>query len=239
MWSIAWCGRLLSRFLSQGFQSSLSRVSVIEGPGAQPRIVVMARLALYGPAAARLHEEIIEVTAVWSDADRDRKPLKPFGEIGEAKTLDQLDRALREARPTPTPARAVARVQATTGRDLADLVPALEEIAAKQLAEARKQLARRGEEEAKSLASLLDTQRSRIAKASADAETDDPNQFQLPGVLDEERRERQADRRHWEVRLERLEREIKDEPARIRASYEVRAHRPEPVGVIYLWPATS
>jgi hypothetical protein len=115
----------------------------------------------------------------------------------------------------------------------------LEEIAGKKLAEARKQLARRGEEEAKSLASLLDTQRSRIAKASADAETDDPNQFQLPGVLDEERRERQADRRHWAVRLERLEREIKDEPARIRASYEVRAHRLEPVGVIYLWPATS
>jgi hypothetical protein len=144
---------------------------------------------------------------------------------------------LREARPASP--RAVARVQATTERDLADLVPALEEIAGKKLAEARKQLARRGEEEAKSLASLLDTQRSRIAKASADAEKDDPNQFQLPGVLDEERRERQADRRHWAIRLDRLEREINDEPTRIRASYEVRAHRLEPVGVIYLWPATS
>ena len=229
--------RLLSRFLSQGFQSSLSRVSVIEGPGAQPRIVVMGRLALYGPAAARLHEEIIEVTAVWSDVDRDRKPLKPFGEVGEAKTLDQLDRALREARPAPT--RALARVQATIGKDLADLVPALEEIASKQLAEATKQLSRRGAEEARSLTGLLDSQRARIAKASSDADKDDPNQFFLPGVLDEERRERQADRRHWAVRLERLEREIKDEPARIRASYEVRAHRLEPVGVIYLWPAIS
>jgi ERCC4-related helicase len=89
--------RLLSRFISQGFQSSLSRVSVIEGLGAQPRIVVMARLSLYGPAAARLHEEIIQVTAVWTDADRDRKPLKPFGEVGEAKTLDQLEHALRAA----------------------------------------------------------------------------------------------------------------------------------------------
>jgi ERCC4-related helicase len=156
--------RLLSRFLSQGFQSSLSRVSVIEGHGAQPRIVVIARLALYGPAAARLHEEIIEVTAVWSDADRDRKPLKPFGEVGEAKTLDQLGRALREAHPAP--ARAVARVQATTERDLADLLPALEEIAAKKLSEAKKQLTRRGEEEAKSLTSLLDSQRTRIAKTS-------------------------------------------------------------------------
>jgi ERCC4-related helicase len=173
--------RLLSRFLSQGFQSNLSRVSVIEGPGAQPRIVVMGRLSLYGPAAARLHEEIIQVTAVWTDADRDRKPLKPFGEVGEAKTLDQLEHALRGSRPAPD--RAVARVQATVQRDLADLVPALEKIAHEQLAQAITRLARRGEEEAKSLMSLLESQRTRIAKASADAEKDDPNQFLLPGVL--------------------------------------------------------
>jgi len=229
--------RLLSRFISQGFQSNLSRVSVIEGPGAQPRIIVMGRLSLYGPAAARLHEEIIQVTAVWTDADRARKPLKPFGEVGEAKTLDQLEHALRESRSAPE--RAVARVQATIRQDLTDLVPTLEKIAHEQLAKAKAQLARRGEQEAKSLANLLESQRTRIAKASADAEKDDPNQFLLPGVLDEERRERQADRRHWASRLERLEREIKEEPARIRASYDVRAHRLEPVGVIYLWPATS
>jgi hypothetical protein len=229
--------RLLSRFLSTGFQSSLSRVSVIQGPGAQPRIVVMGRLALYGPAAARLHEEIIQVATVWTDADRDKKPLKPFGEVGEAKTLDQLEDALRDSRPAP--ARAMARVQATIDRDLADLVPTVETIASERLAEARRQLARRGEEEAKSLKSLLESQRTRIGKASADAEKDDPNQFLLPGMLDEERRERQADRRHWAARLARLEREIADEPTRIRVSYEVRAHRLEPVGVIYLWPATS
>jgi hypothetical protein len=229
--------RLLSRFLSAGFQSNLTRVSVIEGPGAQPRIVVMGRLALYGPAAARLREEIIEVTAVWTDADRNKKPIKPFGEVGEAKTLDQLEHALRESRPAP--ARAMARVQATIDRDLADLVPALETIARERIADAKKQLAKRGEEEAKSLARLLESQRTRIAKAASDAETDDPNQFLLPGVLDQERRERQADRRHWAARLERLEREVKHEPARIQASYEVRAHRLEPVGVIYLWPTTS
>jgi ERCC4-related helicase len=229
--------RLLSRFLSQGFQSNLSRVSVIEGPGAQPRIVVMARLSLYGPAAARLHEEIIQVTAVWTDADRDRKPLKPFGEVGEAKTLNQLEHALRESRPAPE--RAVARVQATVQQDLADLVPTLDGIAQEQLVKAKAQLGRRGEQEARSLATLLESQRTRIRKASADVEKDDANQFTLPGVLDEERRERQADRRYWAQRLERLEREIRDEPARIRASYEVRAHRLEPVAVIYLWPATS
>jgi hypothetical protein len=56
--------RLLSRFLSQGFQAGLSRISVIEGPGAQPRVVLMGRLAVYGAGAAGLHEEIIPVTAI-------------------------------------------------------------------------------------------------------------------------------------------------------------------------------
>jgi hypothetical protein len=182
----------------------------------------------------------LETRRAWSSADRDKKPLKPFGEVGEAKTRDQLEDALRESRPAP--ARAMACVQTTTEKDLADLLPAIERIAGERLAEAKRLLARRGEEEAKSLTSLLESQRARIAKAAADAEKDDPNQFALPVVLDEERRERQADRRHWRhwaVRLDRLAGEIANEPARIRASYEVRAHRLEPVGVIYLWPATS
>jgi hypothetical protein len=36
--------RLLSRFLSQGFASSLSRASIVIGPGAQPRVVLIGRL---------------------------------------------------------------------------------------------------------------------------------------------------------------------------------------------------
>ena len=83
---------------------------------------------------------------------------------------------------------------------------------------------------------LLDQQRKRIAKANAEF---DPNQLLLPGIAEEERREREADRRHWQNRLERLENEIRDEPARIRASYNVHAHRLEPVGLVYLWPSSG
>jgi hypothetical protein len=79
--------RLLSRFLSQGFQSRLSRVSVILGPGAQPRVVLMGRLAVYGAGAQRLHEEIIPITAIWTEAERERWPLRPLGESGEERTL--------------------------------------------------------------------------------------------------------------------------------------------------------
>lgn len=223
--------RLLSRFLSQGFQSGLSRLSVIEGPGAQPRVVLMGRLAVYGAGAARLHEEIIPVTAIWTEADRDRRPLRPLGESGEERTLNQLEEALRDAREAP--ASAVARIQALVAQDIAELTPELERIASERLSTVKAQLAKRGDEEAQSLLSLLEQQRRSITKATAKY---DPNQ---PDLFEEERRERQADRRHWDLRLARLEGELQDEPKRLRESYEVRAHRLEPVGLVYLWPASG
>jgi len=226
--------RLLSRFISQGFQSGLSRISVIEGTGAQPRVVLMGRLAVYGASAARLHEQIIPVTAIWTEAERDRKPLRPLGESGEERTLNQLEEALRNARAAPK--MAAARVQALVERDIADLLPTLERLVDERLAEVKVQLARRGETEARSLTELLEQQRKRIAKASAERDSD---QLLLPGIAEAERREREADRRHWRTRLERLEKEIKEEPGRIRASYDVHAHRLEPVGLVYLWPASG
>ena len=225
--------RLLSRFISQGFQSKLSRLSVIYGPGAQPRVVLMGRLAVFGAGAARLHEEIIPITAIWSESERDRKPLRPLGESGEEKTLNQLEEALRDAREAP--GAAVARIQALIEKDIVDLVPTLEKIASERLTAVTAQLKKRGEEEARSLSDLLDQQRSRIANAAKDF---DPNQLTLD-LVPEERREREADRRHWEGRLTRLERELRDEPERLRNSYEVLAHRLEPVGIVYLWPVSG
>src|SRR5262249_18193705 len=103
-------------------------------------------------------------------------------------------------------------------------------------AKVKVELAKRGEVEAKLLAELLDQQRKRIAKANAEF---DPKQLQLPGIAEVERREREADRRHWQDRLERLEKKIQIEPQRIRASYNVHAHRLEPVGLVYLWPPSG
>ena len=225
--------RLLSRFLSQGFQSKLSRLSVIEGPGAQPRIVLMGRLAVYGAGAARLHEEIIPITAIWTEAERDHRPLRPLGESGEERTLNQLEEALRDAREAP--ASAIARIKALVAQDITDLTPALDAIATERLSTVKIQLAKRGEEEAQSLSSLLEQQRKRIANAATEF---DPNQLTLD-LVPNERREREADRRHWESRLSRLEQELRDEPKRMRESYEVRAHRLEPVGLVYLWPVSG
>ena len=105
--------RLLSRFISQGFQAGLSRFSLIEGPGAQPRVVLMGRLAVYGAGAARLHEEIIPVTAIWTEAERERKPLRPLGESGEERTLNQLEEA---AAQRPRGAEDGGRARAGAGR---------------------------------------------------------------------------------------------------------------------------
>ena len=226
--------RLLSRFISQGFQSGLNRACVIEGPGAQPRVILLGRIALYGPKAARLHEEIIPVTAIWPEADRGSKPLRVLRETGEATTLAQLEDALKKAR-NPRES-AIPRIRAHVARDIQEMMPELERRANTQREHAIKQLRERGEEESRSLAKLLEDQRARIGKA---VKGYDPNQLHLPGIGDEERKQMEADRRHWSIRLQRLETELREEPQRVRESYEVRAHRLEPVGLVYLWPATG
>jgi hypothetical protein len=226
--------RLLSRFLSQGFQDGLERACVVIGPGAQPRVVMLGRLAVYGPGAVRLHEEIIPVTAVWTQAERDRKPLRPFGASGQETTIDQLQDALREARE-PLPA-VVERIRAFVRRDADDLRPELEARAVARLATVARDLAARGEEEAKSLADLLTAQRDRIAKAVGGY---DPRQLSLPGVADDERRQKERERRRWDQRLSEIDRELAEEPDRVRASYVPVAHRLEPVGLVYLWPASN
>jgi superfamily II DNA or RNA helicase len=224
--------RLLSRFQSHGFQADLNRAVAIRGKGAQPRVVLLGRLSLYGPGAARLHEEIIPVTAIWTEADRTKKPLKPLGERGEDTTLEQLEEAIRDARAVPE--TVTARVTLLAKQDVADLRPELEKRAAAQIERIAKQLAERGEAEAASLQKLLEAQRARIGKAR---ETGNPDQYEL--FNEDERRQLEANRRHWALRLQRLQQELTDEPQRVRQSYEVRAHRLEPIGLVYLWPASG
>ncbi|MGG5886125.1 DISARM system SNF2-like helicase DrmD [Falsiroseomonas sp. HC035] len=224
--------RLLSRFLSQGFQAGLSRASVVVGPGAQPRVVLLGRLALYGPSAARLHEEIIPVTAAWTEAARGTKPLRAFGTIREEATLDQLEEALRDPR---RPADQVAnRIRTWAAKDASDLEPELHRRAAARKVEVARDLAARGDAEASSLLRLLEDQRSRIAKVEAE-----PDDQQLRLFPDAEADQRRRDRRHWRDKLDRLSREIEHEPARVREGYAVRADRIETVGLLYLWPGTG
>jgi hypothetical protein len=226
--------RLLSRFLSQGFSSKLSRACIVSGPGAQPRVILLGRLALYGPGAARLHEEIILVTAAWTEAGRGTKPLRPFGTIREEATLDQLDQALRK--PKSPPPDVAERIRRWAAQDAADLEVELKRRAEVQKLAAIKQLIEVGETEAKSLQRLLEDQRARVAKA--DAEPDDLQLSFLPDV-EAEAEQRRRDRRYWKAKLERLTTDIAQEPERVRRAYSVAADRLETIGLVYLWPESN
>ena len=81
---------------------------------------------------------------------------------------------------------------------------------------------------------ILETQRARIEQTAA---TRDREQPRLD--FENERRQLESDKRYWQRRLAGLERELDTEPARIGQSYEVKAARFEPVGLVYLWPVTG
>ena len=61
------------------------------------------------------------------------------------------------------------------------------------------------------------------------------------GFSEDEQRQHQADVASWRQCLTQFDRDTDTdtEPARIRAFYEVRAQRVEPVGLVYLWPNTG
>jgi hypothetical protein len=225
--------RLLSRFLSQGFTTGLSRVCSIVGPGAQPRVVLIGRLALYGPGAARLHEELLMVTAAWTEPDRRTSPLRAFGERGEEATLDQLEQALRENRTPST--TIVARLRASAIRDAGDLEPELQRRAEARRAEVVRELVTVGEQEAEALRKLLVDQRDRIARREASF---DDRQITLEFDRVEAEQARR-DRRRWQAKYERLAREIETEPERVRQTYNVVADRLEIVGLVHLWPKSN
>lgn len=225
--------RLLSRFLSQGFTSDLSRVCSIIGPGAQPRVVLIGRLALYGPGAVRLHEELVMVTAAWTEPARRTGALRPFGERGEEATLDQLEQALRRNR-TP-PSAIVERLRAGAIRDAGDLEPELKRRAEARREEVARDLVAVGEQEAEALRKLLVDQRARIGRREAGF---DERQLTLdldPAGIEQVRRER----RRWQAKYERLASDIDTEPARVKRGYDVVADRLEIVGLLHLWPESN
>jgi hypothetical protein len=218
--------RLLARVLTAGFQAGLNRACVIRSGGAADRAVLLGRLALYGPGAVRLHEEIIPIAAAWQGGTG-RVPLRALAASDEAgaAVITELESALGGAEPVSD--STAARFTATIAGDVADLRPALEAQAAARRGEVAKELTNRGREEAESLRKLL---KSQIDRIRAERGKDDRQ-----GELDlEENRQREADRRSWEAKLERLTEQLEAEPARLREGFEVRAARIEPIGMVYL-----
>jgi superfamily II DNA or RNA helicase len=233
--------RLLGRFIAQGFvYHDLSRACLAQTSDAIPRVILLGRLCLYGPGAARLHEDLVPITARWTDPKLRKGPLAPYAREAETKTLDLLREALLLKSGRVVMATIERQLQACAPRDVQELLPHLTVRGEQYAADAQKKLRERAEAEAKAMREILQTQQKHIAETAAKYAKGDPRQrFLAFPDTEDERKQLEANKRHWAKRLTALIEELKTEPDRIREVYEVKATRVEPVGLVYLWPVTG
>ena len=228
--------RLLGRFTAQGFvHHDLSRACLSHSNDAIPRVILMGRLCLYGPRAARLHEELVPVTARWIELSQRKNALNPYGREAEMKTLDLLESALLPTNAPDVDPVIQAKLRQAAARDIEQLLPHLNQRG-KELAEgARIALAKRSEQEATAMKTILEEQKKRVAETAG--------KFKDPQLLldfnDDEQRQLESNKRHWDKRLYAIDQELASEPARIRSIYEVKAQHIEPIGLVYLWPVSG
>jgi len=229
--------RLLSRFRSQGFiHHDLSRACLAQATDSIPRVILLGRLSLYGQGAERLHEELVPITARWIEPSQRKGSLAAYARDAEARTLELLERSLGRGLQMPV-ATIQRKLLDAAPRDIAELLPQLEPRAAEMAVLAIQKLGQRGAREEKDLRETLERQRERVREELAKNE----GAFEQLTIDfgDEEKRQLESDMRSWRSRLEQFERDLTREPRRIRAFYEVRAKRVEPVGLVYLWPETN
>jgi superfamily II DNA or RNA helicase len=226
--------RLLSRFTTQGFvYHDLSRACMAQTSDAVPRIILIGRLALYGPGAARLHEELVPVTARWVDPMIRKSELSIYSREAEDKTLNLLNTALLERYERTIPEVVTKQLQESAPRDVRELLPHLEARAEEYARDAAGLLQKRAQAESDSMRKLLELQQKDIRTKIEQHDKSPQLSLDFP---DEEKRQLEANRRYWDRRLLALESELVSEPKRIRGVYEVRTKRVEPVGLVYLWP---
>jgi hypothetical protein len=98
-------------------------------------------------------------------------------------------------------------------------------------------LGTRGRQEAEAMRRVIEDQRKRILARKEDVKR---NEAQLTLGFDKmELLQLEEERKDWDKRLTAIGSEVEEEPARILKSYEVQAHRVEPIGVVYLWPISG
>ncbi|MGK4002223.1 DISARM system SNF2-like helicase DrmD [Sorangium sp. So ce1036] len=223
--------RLLGRFRSQGFlHHDLSRATAVITDEAEPKVVLLGRLGLYGDHASRLHEEVILAAAPWVAPVVRKTRLRGMGLDHHDAILRQMGDALaRGERPHD---RVREDLSAAAERDVEELLPLLVQRGESAGKRAEEELAKRAAKEAADIRKVLEAQRARIRKHH-----DEPQQ-ELQ-FTDLERRQLASERAFWEARLRTIEAEITSEPRRIERAYQVRARRLDPLGLVYLWPRTG
>lgn len=235
--------RLLGRFTAQGFVlHDLSRACLVQSQDRIPRVVLLGRLSVYGPRAIRLHEELLTVTAQWTDPKNRTKPLTPFARDAESKTMGLLQASLAPELKHELPHAVRTQLAAAVQQDVQELEKHLSPRGTAALDDATKKLHQRAESEVAGLVNILMEQRKRVETELQKAQGEDWLQQPLP--LDDEirkqeeleRRQRKADIKYWNDWLKNVDGDLKREPDRIRDFYSVKSSRIEPLGIVYLWP---
>jgi superfamily II DNA or RNA helicase len=232
--------RLLGHFLAQGFlYHDLSRACFAQTTDAVRRVILLGRLSLYGLGAARLHEELIPITARWVEPQIRKEPLTPYARDAETRTLALLEKALLQRRQQIAEP-VLSLLQTSAPQDVRELLPQLELRGEEYMRDAEEKLTDRGNSEARAMREILQTQRKHIQTTAQRHDAMDADQLRLEfGDDAEERRQLELNKRYWAKRLESLSKELETEPSRIRELYQVKARRIEPVGIVYLWPVTG
>lgn len=226
--------RLLGRFRAQGFVShELSRACLGHTQDGIARVVLLGRLALFGTNAARLHEELITVSARWIDPSARKGPLQPYAHDANANSLALLEAALRPGARLDVDARQKQLLQSTIERDVSDLRPHLDAHGNEARDDAIKKLTERGQGEARMIRKMLEEQRTRVQKELA-LRTD--HQLELAFEDANDRRQAKHERDHWQRWLNDVARDLIEEPERVTSFYRVVNTRIEPVGLAYLLP---
>ena len=222
--------RLLDGFLAHGFSDhDLQRVTVVRDRKAgQVRVLAFGRLSLFGSGAARLHDTLVPVVALW---DTETGPQLGAGDpIEDARALDRLEQLFGD----PASLKPIAKsrqqdILRRTQTDFAALWPAVRAEADARAHDVERKLRARGQTEADQLRKLLEDQRATIDRTLF-------VQLDLAGFRDDERDQIEQDRQHMRKRLDAIRGELEREPADLQSLYDVRLRRIEPVGLVYLWP---
>jgi hypothetical protein len=203
-------------------------------------VILLGRLCLYGSGAARLHEELIPVTARWVDPQIRKDALTPYAKDAEMKTLALLDESLLKSKGVKLTPTVIEQLQKSAPQDIGELLTHLETRGREYAEDAEQKLAARGEAEAKAMREILETQQKHIESTFQRIEKLNPQQLRIDfGDEEDELAQLDANKRYWSKRLEQIRDELKTEPKRIQDLYSVVARRVEPVGLVYLWPVTG
>jgi hypothetical protein len=230
--------RVLDRFLAQGFSAhDLSRATAIVSPDSVIRVIAYARLSLFGPGAARLHDELVAIAAPWNGNASAATGVEPYRDSATvAKAVETAERLLATGGAEPN-----ATIKANVAKSAEALFTALwrplHDEADARAARAKNGLATRARKEADDLRVLLRRRRKDLRASMGDlrqgdllADTSDT------ASLREQQRQLRFDLDEMSRRDLELEKDIDHEPEAVAALYDVRMARLTPMGLVVSWP---